>query len=328
MRVHGGMHVLWDSVAMIDLSIIIVSWNSRRDLDLCLPSLARGWRQCSAEVLLVDNASGDGSVERAKELCPAIRVIANTANTGFAHANNQGMAAAAGRHVCLLNPDTLVHEGAFDTLVEYLDAHPEAWGCGPSLLNGDGTPQRTGVRFPTIWNMVVETLFLDRVFPKTRVFGGHRELYEQWSAPREVDFVQGSCLLVRREAISEVGGLDEGFFMYFEETDWCRRMKGAGGRIVLVPEARVVHFGGGAVGHYDERRLVHYHVSLFRYFAKHHGAVLQSAARVIVLFRSILRIIVWSAVALVRPALRGAAVSAIKGYIRVLRITPGGRPSA
>jgi GT2 family glycosyltransferase len=313
---------------MIDLSIIIVSWNSRRDLRRCLPSIGSGCRTITAEVLLVDNASSDDSVVMAQELFPGIRVIANQENAGFAHANNQAMAVAAGRYVCLLNPDTEVHAGALDTLVAFMDAHVEAWGCGPALLNGDGSPQRTGVRFPSLWNMLVEALFLDRMFPRTRLFGSHRELYEQWNAPREVDFVQGSCLLVSRKAIGEVGGLDEGFFMYFEETDWCRRIAGAGGKIMLVPGAGVIHYGGGAVGHYDERRLVHYHVSLFRYFAKHHGRFSQRTVRLLIVVRSLIRIGVWSAMGLVRPGVRAAAISTMKGYFRVIGIALGRKASA
>ncbi len=313
---------------MIDVSIIIVSWNSRRDLEQSLPSIPQGCRTCTAEVLLVDNASGDGTVARALELLPGIRVIANTENAGFARANNQAMAIAAGRYVCLLNPDTVVHDGAFDTLIAFMDAHPEAWGCGPALLNGDGSPQRTGVRFPSLWNMTVEAIFLDRLLPGTRLFGAHRELYEQWNTQREVDFLQGSCLLVRRKAIDDVGGLDEEFFMYFEETDWCRRIKGAGGKIVLVPGAQVVHFGGGTVGHYDERRLVHFHVSLFRYFSKHHGVGAQLGARIIIAKRSFIRLVVWSGVAAFRPSLRASAVSAIRGYAKVIRIALGGEAQA
>jgi len=303
---------------MTDLSIIIVGWNSVRDLTQCLPSLRAGCPAHVCEILLVDNASTDDTVAFSRQILPSITVIRNDRNAGFAHANNQAIAIATGRYLCLLNPDTVVHPGALDTLVSFLDGHPEAWACGPGLLNGDGTPQRTGVRFPSLWNLAVEAVFLDRVLPRTKVFGSHRQLYAMGTAAREVDFVQGSCLMVRREVIQRVGGLDERFFMYFEETDWCRRIVGEGGKVFIVPSAAVTHFGGGTTGHYDERRLVHYHESLLLYFSKHHGIASQITVRILVLGRSCLRLLVWGAMALAKQRLRASALSAMRGYGRVL----------
>lgn len=309
---------------MIDLSIIIVTWNSRRDLELCLPSIRSGCVAHACEVILVDNASGDDSVAYARQVLPDVKVIANTENAGFARANNQGCTLATGRYVCLLNPDTIVHARAFDTLITWMDAKgDEAWACGPGLLNGDGTAQRTGVRFPSLWNLFVEALFLDRLFPSSRIFGAHRELYEQGMTPRGVDFVQGSCLLMRGAALISVGGLDESFFMYFEETDWCKRCAVQGGRIFLVPSAQVTHFGGGAVGHYDERRLVYYHESLFRFFRKHHLPGARLVVRGIILGRSMLRCCVWGVLWVVRPGLRTAARSAAMGYVKVIGLASG-----
>lgn len=309
---------------MIDLSVIIVTWNSRRDLELCLPSIRNGCAAHSCEIIVVDNASGDDSVGYARQVIPDVKVIANRENAGFARANNQGCALAIGRNVCLLNPDTIVHAGAFDTLVTWMDAQgEEAWGCGPGLLNGDGTAQRTGVRFPSVWNLFVEALFLDRLFPSSKVFGAHRELYERARTPRRVDFVQGSCLMMRRSALDSIGGLDEDFFMYFEETDWCKRCAVAGGRIFLVPSAHVTHFGGGTLGHYDERRLVYYHESLFRFFRKHHFLPARLLVRGIVLGRSMIRCCVWGALWAIRPRLRTAAASAAIGYVKVIGLAAG-----
>ena len=309
---------------MIDLSVIIVTWNSRRDLELCLPSIRSGCAAHACEVILVDNASGDDSVAYARQVLPDVKVIANKENAGFARANNQGFRLATGRYVCLLNPDTIVNARAFDILITWMDAKgDEAWACGPGLLNGDGTAQRTGVRFPSLWNLLVEALFLDRLFPSSRIFGAHRELYEQGMTPRRVDFVQGSCLLMRGTALEAVGGLDESFFMYFEETDWCKRCAVQGGRIFLVPSAHVTHFGGGTVGHYDERRLVYYHESLFRYYRKHHLLVAHLAVRGIILGRSVIRVCVWGILWFLRPGLRGAARSSAVGYVKVIGLASG-----
>lgn len=313
---------------MIDLSIIIVTWNSREDLIACLPSLPDGCGDLRTEVLIVDNASDDDSVAFARTLLPSAQVITNSLNEGFARANNRAMRTAAGRYLCLLNPDTRVRPGALARLVAFLDDQPDAGACGPGILNADGTPQKTGVRFPSLWNMTVEAFFLDRLFPRTRLFGAHRELYETGMAPRPVDFVQGSCLVVRREVVERIGGLDERFFMYFEETDWCRRMAADGRKVYLVPEAAVVHFGGGTTGHYDERRLVFYHESLFRYFGKHRSGPAGCLARLVVGVRSAIRVLVWLGTSLVRPELRHAGLSAVRGYLRVCAMTvrpAGGR---
>jgi GT2 family glycosyltransferase len=228
------------------------------------------------------------------------------------------MAVATGRYLCLLNPDTIVHPGALDVLVTFLDGDTSVWACGPGLLNGDGTAQRTGVRFPSLWNIAVEAVFLDRLFPRTKLFGSHRELYVQGPEPRRVEFVQGSCIVVRREVKDRIGGLDERFFMYFEETDWCRRIAGAGGNVVLVPAASVTHFGGGTTGHYDERRVVHYHESLFRYFGKHRGPVAQCVVRILVFGRSCVRVLLWLMISVCMPRLRAAAFSSMRGYAHVL----------
>jgi GT2 family glycosyltransferase len=303
---------------MIDLSIIIVSWNSLRDLEQCLPSLGAGCAKHSFEVLLVDNASTDDSVAYARQALQSLTVITNGSNAGFARANNQAMAVATGRYLCLLNPDTIVHPGALDILLTFLDGETNVWACGPGLLNGDGTAQRTGVRFPSLWNIAVEAVFLDRLFPYTQVFGSHRELYEQGPEAREVEFVQGSCIVVRREVKARIGGLDERFFMYFEETDWCRRIAGAGGKVCIVPAASVTHFGGGTTGHYDERRVVHYHESLLRYFGKHRGPIAQCLVRMIVFGRSCVRLLLWLLIGVSRPRLRATAFSSMRGYARVL----------
>jgi len=300
----------------LDLSIIIVTWNCKAYLRDCLASLQR---ENAQEIVVVDNGSTDGTVETAQAAVGSVRVIQNQCNVGFARASNQGLRESHCAYALLLNPDTIVRPGAMLRLVEFMEHHPNAWGAGPALLNGDGTLQRTGVRFPSAWNLFVEALFLDRLFPMTRLFGSHRELYEDPQRARRVDFVQGSCLMVRREDVLEkVGLLDERFFMYFEETDWCRRIGDAGGEVWYVPQAEVVHFGGGEFGHYDERRLLAYHRSLFLFFAKHAGAGKNEVLRVIVAVRTMVRLLVWGMAGVVRPSKRGRAWNAARGYWRVM----------
>jgi GT2 family glycosyltransferase len=150
------------------------------------------------------------------------------------------------------------------------------------------------------------------------VFGRHKELFEAQGNPRPVDYLQGACLMLRSEWLTRIGPLDERFFMYFEETDWCFRLNKAGGRVFLVPDAVVTHFGGGEVGHYDDRRVVHYHRSLLLFFKKHHSLRRRMALRVVVLLRSVVRLIAWSIVALFSSPLRTRATSAIRGYTRAI----------
>jgi GT2 family glycosyltransferase len=162
------------------------------------------------------------------------------------------------------------------------------------------------------------------LFPRSELFGRHRELYRSDDVSRDVDYLQGACLMVRAVAIERVGGLDESFFMYFEETDWCFRMKEAGGRVRTCPSAKVVHFGGGDTGHYDERRLLYYHESLLLFYSKHHSPWERLALRVLLFKRIVIRLCVWLAIGALSPARRAAAFSSARGYRRSVRLLFGG----
>lgn len=303
---------------MIDLSVIIVTWNCRQYALDCLASIEKGGarRRIHIEILLVDNDSTDGTVEAVRKAFPSVHVTANRTNAGFATANNQAIRESKGRYVLLLNPDTLVNTDALDTMTAYLDANGSVAAIGPTVLNGDGTQQFTGVRFPNTWNFFSESFFLDRFFPRSRLFGRHKSLYEDFSKPFSVDFVQGSCLMVRRSVLDSVGLLDESYFMYFEETDLCYRIKNAGYDIHFVPSASITHFGGGEEGHFTERRLLHYHRSLFLFYRKNHGPASRIAVRFVIALRSLIRIGAWSLTALLRPDMRHKAGSIIIGYCK------------
>jgi GT2 family glycosyltransferase len=306
---------------MNDLSVIIVSWNCRQDLDGALRSILAGQEGLAIEIILVDNNSDDGTVEFVAKNFPAVTILKNDRNVGFAAANNQAMRVAQGRYILLLNPDTITHPNALTALVQFMDRHTTAWAVGPMLLNRDDTKQRTGVRFPNAWNILSETFFLDRLFPYSRLFGRHKELYRDPEVARTVDYVQGSCLMVRAEVLTRLGVLDEQFFMYFEETDWCYRMRENGGEVWIEPAARVIHFGGSDAGHYDARRLVHYHRSLLQFYRKHYSSASQIALRAVLILRSFVRILVWFAFLILQPRLRTHALSAIKGYLSTLALS-------
>jgi GT2 family glycosyltransferase len=303
---------------MHDVTVLLVTWNARAYIENCLRSLAPSSSRRSMRVIVVDNSSSDGTQLLVEEKFPDVELIKNSSNVGFAAANNQAMRVSLSRFVLLLNPDTVVRAGAVDVLVDFMLAHDDAWACGPAILNGDGTPQRTGVRFPNNWNLLVESLFLDRLFPRSKLFGAHRALYEDPGKIRAVDYLQGACLMVRNEVVENIGGLDERFFMYFEETDWCYRMKRAGGEVYMCPAAQVVHIGGGGVGHYDERRLLHFYTSLLLFYHKHYSLTRAVGARVIIGVRSCIRIATWGVISVLKPSLRSSALSSARGYCSVL----------
>ncbi len=200
---------------MTDITVIIVTWNCRQYVIDCLRSIFKDPVQCSIGITVVDNNSTDNTIELIKKDYPAIKIIANSSNKGFAAANNQGIEGSTSRYVLLLNPDTIVHSGAFDRMISFLDSNERIGAAGPAILNGDGSPQYTGVRFPGNWNILSESFFLDRIFPRSRIFARHRSQFEDFTKPFPVDYVQGSCLLLRRSVLESVGFLDENYFMYF-----------------------------------------------------------------------------------------------------------------
>jgi len=226
----------------MNLSIIIVNWNTRALLARCLESVYETVRDLTFEVFVVDNASSDGSAEMVRARFPQVRLIENRENVGFAAANNQAIPLAAGRYVLLLNPDTVVLEGAVAELVRFAEGHRTTGACGPRLLNADGSLQPSCHPMLTPWREFWRLAFLERLW--------RRATYDMaaWdpTRPREVEVIKGACLLLRREALDGVGLLDERYFMYSEEMDLCYRLSRAGWRLYWVPGARVVHYGEGS----------------------------------------------------------------------------------
>ena len=232
---------------MKDLSVIIVSYNTHDLLRACLRSVMAQDQGLWMEVFVVDNSSLDGSCDMVRREFPQVSLVCNSVNVGFAAANNQGLRLAAGRYLLLLNPDTVVQPSALRELVEFMDCHAEVGYCGPKLLNSDGSYQPSARRFPTILSDAFLMTGLANRYPQSR-HSINLQATGDHSTPGRGDWFSGACLLVRREAASEVGLLDEGFFMYFEETDWCKRLADADWEGWYVPSAGVVHYGGQSVG--------------------------------------------------------------------------------
>jgi GT2 family glycosyltransferase len=275
------------------LSIVIVTNNSASFIHECLQSIIDQQTPFPVEVVVIDNASTDGTVTLIERQFPQIQLIKNSENRGFNVANNQGIKRSAGDLVLLLNPDTRLEHHALEEMVKFMEHHNDVAAIGPKILNGDGTLQRTGVSFPSLWNTFSESLFLDELFPRSRVFGRHRRLYENPDTEYEVDYVQGSCLLVRREPLEKAGLLDEEYFLYFDETDLCYKLKRQGWNIVYVPRAVVTHYGAGGATFYDEVRLIRFYQSYILFLKKHYSAARQFMFRILLIWRAIVRISVF-----------------------------------
>jgi GT2 family glycosyltransferase len=248
------------------LSVVIVSWNTKALLLQCLDSLCTALGTLEAEVFVVDNGSMDGSPEAARRAFPAVRVIENRTNLGFAKANNQALRQSRGAYLLLLNPDTRVNGEAIQNLLSFLAGHPEAGAAGAQLLNPDGSKQNSIANFPSLATELLNKSLLRRLFPER--FPGKERNYEK---PLEVDSVIGACMMVRREAAEHVGWLDEDYFLFLEETDWCFRMKRAGWKIFYCPEAWIHHFQGKSAELEKGRARVEYHRSRYLFFRKNRG---------------------------------------------------------
>ena len=232
---------------MLDLSVIVVNYNTSTFLRDCLQSVFEQTRGLDYEVIVVDNASWDGSRELLQREFPKVRTIFNSENKGFAAANNQAIRVAQGRYVLLLNSDTRVLDGAIQKTFHFMEEHAEASIVGCKLLNSDGTLQPSCMSFPTVWNLFSEAFFLYILFRRTRLFGAYHMTYFDYDTVRPVDIVKGAFMMLRREVSEGVGLFDEAYFMYTEETDLCYRAKQKGFQAFFFPFARIIHFGGGSI---------------------------------------------------------------------------------
>lgn len=230
------------------ISFSIVSWNVREYLWACLTSIQRNVRT-PHEILVVDNASSDGTVDMLRASFPNVRLIANTRNDGFARANNQAIRQARGRYIVLLNPDTVVDEDIFPPLMTYLDQHPLCAAIGPELRHRDSTHQQSVRHFPTARDQVIVLLKLRHLLAGSRVMrhyvadpGAHQE------QPSAVDQIMGACMVVPRHMFERVGLFDDGYPNWFEEVDWCQRAHRAGCSIVYYPQVHLTHLGGMSFG--------------------------------------------------------------------------------
>lgn len=307
----------------MDVSIVVVSYNVRDLLKQCLQSVAGILP--SIQVIVVDNASADGSAGMVREQFPSTCLIENAENRGFAAANNQGFARAQGRYVLMLNPDTAVRDGAVETLVRFMDQHPQAGACGGRLYYGDGAPQHSAFAFPTLAQIFLDFFPLNWRLTSSRLNGRYpREWYAR-GEPFQVGHPLGADLMVRREAAEQVGWLDEGFFIYCEEIDWCMRIRRAGWQVWCVPQAEIVHHEAQSTRQFRDQMFVELWRARFRLFEKHYSPAFRLAARQLVRWG------LWNAARQTRAGFRSGSVTEdemhrrLGAYAEVARLSRGAR---
>jgi len=251
----------------MDLSVIIVNWNTKDLLCQCLDSLTQTLKKMDTEIFVVDNGSTDGSVAAIREKFPRVRLVENRVNLGFARANNRAISLSSGEYLLLLNPDTKVKDEAISQMLSFMNAHAKAGLVGGQLFNADGSKQNSIANFPSLATELFNKSLLRWLFPEK--FPGKERDYP---GPVEVDSVIGACMLVRRETVDQVGLLDEGYFLFLEETDWCYRIKKAGWKIYHIPQAEIFHFQGKSAEAEKAKARIEYYRSRYHYFRKNRGS--------------------------------------------------------
>jgi hypothetical protein len=315
---------------MVDVSIIIVNWNTKDKLNDCLNSIYRQAPKLTYEVIVVDNASDDGSAEMVKREFPEAILLQNDENRGFAAANNVGMAVAQGRYILLLNSDTIVLDNAIGQVVSFADLHPESAVVGCKVLNPDGTLQWTCFMFPSLLNMLLSSTYLYKLFPRSKFFGREQMTWWDRNDAREVDVVTGCFMLVRREAIEQIGLLDERFFMYGEETDWCYRFRQAGWKVIFTPAVEIIHLGGESSKQIRAKMLVQLRLSILHFISKHYGWLSHKIASLLVVLFFAVRVPVWLIVYAFGNDYRKIAAVKLRAYISGIKqvLSPSCNPPA
>jgi hypothetical protein len=303
----------------MDVSIIIVAWNVRKLLYDCLKSVYDQTKGVDFEVIYVDNASKDGSVEMVTKEFPEVKVIRNEENKGFIKANNQGIEVAQGRYVLLLNSDTIVLDNAIAKTVKFADEHPQAAVVGCKVLNPDRTLQRDCFMYPSPLNMLLAATHLYKIFPKSRFFGREEMTWWDYNDVREVETICGCFSLVRNEAIKQVGLMDEMYFMYGDDPDWCYRFKKNGWKIMFTPDGQIIHYGGQTTKHMASAFLLQLHGARLMFIKKHRDALSFRLACFFTALFFLLRVPYWAIVAVLNRSERKRAAATAWTYLKGAR---------
>jgi GT2 family glycosyltransferase len=303
----------------VDLSIVIVNWNTRQLLRECIASVLANAGKLAIELFVVDNASSDGSAEMVRNNFPTVKLIENDRNRGFAAANNQALRVARGRFVLLLNSDTIALEDVLEKSVKYLDEHADVAVMGCRVLNPDRTLQPTCFEYPSLLNLFLLTSGLSRL-PWPRFLGKYQMNGWKRDTERDVDVVTGCYMLVRRAVLPEVGLMDESFFFFGEETDWCRCFRKHGWRVRFAPVGEIIHYGGASAKQSNYHRENMLNVAIIHLHHKHGGLIGAFAAWTMMFVFCCTRYALWLVVSLVHP--RDRAVARREMFGNILRHFP------
>jgi GT2 family glycosyltransferase len=282
------------------LSIVIVSWNAKKFLAECLDSLRDFIQRPDVEVFVVDNCSDDGSPELVRSSYPQVMLIENQQNVGFARANNIGIRRSVGKYVALINSDVRVLNGCLEKMIAYMEAHLKVGVSGPRMLGPAGKSSRSYMSAPTLWRCFCRALALDIMFPNSRALGSYTMSYFERDETTEVDVLNGWFWMTRREALDQVGLLDETFFMYGEDIDWCKRFHDAGWGVVYFPEAESIHYGGASSSKAPLRFYVEMQRANLQYWEKHFSRISQVAYVGILFLHQALRLAVYGVLVAVK----------------------------
>lgn len=297
----------------MDISFVIVNWNTRDLLRDCLQSIGKTVSGPEYEIIVVDNASSDGSVEMLAAEYPTVQVIANKENRGFGRANNQGFAVMRGKYALLINTDAVLTEGAVQKMWSFAEAHPEAAIICGQLLNADGSRQNSIASFPTLLTLAANTSLLEYLFP-----GRYPSKRYDHREPLEVDSAIGACMMVRKKALDDVGFFDDRYFFFFEETDLAYAVKQAGWKIFQVPDALIYHLQGQSIGH-NARSRIEFYRSRYQFLRKWYGGAYYRAAQGIIFLRLLVNILLASAGVLATLGLAKGLRDKWRVYLQILR---------
>ena len=274
----------------MDLSIVIVNWNTKDLLQQCLESILIFPPERAFDIWVVDNASSDNSAKMVKTRFPQVNLIESEQNLGFGKGNNLALQACSGEYILLLNPDTEVRPDALEQLCAFLDHNPKAGVAGARLFYQDGTLQTSCYPFPTLTRELWRLLHLDRF----KTYGVYDQIHWDQNSPREVDVIQGAALLVRREVLNQVGLFDPDYFMYTEEVDLCYRIQKAGWQLFWVPQAQIIHYEGQSTQQMPVEMFLHLYKSKLQFFQKNYGRLSGTAYKFILGLASLLRLSILS----------------------------------
>jgi GT2 family glycosyltransferase len=304
------------------LSIVIVTWNCKKFLRECLESIDGYRRREDVEIIIVDNASNDGTPEMVRESYPDVLLIDSKENLGFPRGNNVGIRRSSGQYLALINPDVRVLDGCIEKLLSFMQKNPRVGLLGPQMLDAEGVAQRSYMGAPTLWNLLCRALALDSLFPKSKLFAGFLMHYFDLTQTAPVDILNGWFWMTKKEAVDQVGLMDDSLFMYADDLDWSKRFRDAGWDVIYYADAKAIHYGGGTTARAPVRFAVEMQRANFQYWQKNYGKLSQVLYRMIIAFHQLVRLVGYSLL-LFAPGKREDAAAKLKRSYACLQWATG-----